>query len=156
MGASAAAGLTPPATPTTRPAPASRAIRRSAGVSMRQVTANSFTLPSSLVALTLRFCLNLSPEEIPRTSNFSNPVRPSDWRFSPGLNCKGTMPMPANSEKVDILVVDDRPDKLLALEAILAPLNENIVKATSGDKYEEAVECGSVFCGCRCGHCSNS
>src|SRR4051812_25123327 len=45
---------------------------------------------------------------------------------------QGTKPMPANSEKVDILVVDDRPDKLLALEAILEPLNENIVKASSG------------------------
>lgn len=34
--------------------------------------------------------------------------------------------------KVSILVVDDRPDKLLATEAILAPLKQNIVTATSG------------------------
>src|SRR3954470_17729447 len=37
-----------------------------------------------------------------------------------------------NGERVDVLIVDDRPDKLLALEAILSPLNENIVTATSG------------------------
>src|SRR5213593_2910807 len=35
-------------------------------------------------------------------------------------------------EPVDILIVDDRPDKLLALETILSPLQENIVRATSG------------------------
>jgi len=35
-------------------------------------------------------------------------------------------------EKVNILLVDDRPDKLLALEAILGDLGENLVKATSG------------------------
>jgi len=37
-----------------------------------------------------------------------------------------------NREKVNILLVDDRPDKLLALEAIVAELNENILKANSG------------------------
>lgn len=35
-------------------------------------------------------------------------------------------------EPVEILVVDDRPDKLMALEALLSPLNERIVKAASG------------------------
>src|SRR5262245_28438520 len=34
--------------------------------------------------------------------------------------------------KANILLVDDRPDKLLALEAILAGLGQNIVKARSG------------------------
>ncbi len=34
--------------------------------------------------------------------------------------------------KVNILLVDDREDKLLALEAVLADLNENIIKARSG------------------------
>jgi PAS domain S-box-containing protein len=34
--------------------------------------------------------------------------------------------------KVNILLVDDRADKLLALEAILGDLGENLVKATSG------------------------
>src|SRR6185437_9533745 len=34
--------------------------------------------------------------------------------------------------KVNILLVDDRKDKLLALGAILAPLNQNVVEAHSG------------------------
>ena len=42
------------------------------------------------------------------------------------------------SEKVDILLVDDRPENLLALEAILEPLGESLVRATSGD---EALRC---------------
>src|ERR1043166_1849729 len=43
-----------------------------------------------------------------------------------------TPPTPRPEEPVEILVVDDRPDKLLALEAVLAPLKERIVQATSG------------------------
>ena len=35
-------------------------------------------------------------------------------------------------EPVDILIVDDRPEKVLALEAILSPLKENVVTASSG------------------------
>ncbi|MBA3274067.1 MAG: response regulator [Chthoniobacterales bacterium] len=38
----------------------------------------------------------------------------------------------AADEKVSILLVDDRPDKLLAHEAILADLGENLVRANSG------------------------
>lgn len=41
-------------------------------------------------------------------------------------------------EKVNILVVDDRPDKLLAHETVLAELNQNLVRATSG---KEALRC---------------
>ena len=37
-----------------------------------------------------------------------------------------------NGMKVNILLVDDRPDKLLALEATLLSLGQNIVKANSG------------------------
>jgi len=45
----------------------------------------------------------------------------------------GEPPTRATSErKVDILLVDDRPDKLLSLEVMLADLNENLVTATSG------------------------
>src|SRR5947208_1003155 len=33
---------------------------------------------------------------------------------------------------VDILLVDDRPDKLLALEAVLEDLGQNVVRAYSG------------------------
>src|SRR3954467_2826872 len=36
------------------------------------------------------------------------------------------------TKSANILIVDDRADKLLALEAILSSLGENIVKARSG------------------------
>src|SRR6202046_5758828 len=35
------------------------------------------------------------------------------------------------NEKVNVLLVDDQPDKLLAYEVILGELNENLVKAAS-------------------------
>src|SRR5438270_12949173 len=35
-------------------------------------------------------------------------------------------------EKFNILIVDDRPDKLLTYEVMLAELSENIVRANSG------------------------
>ncbi len=38
----------------------------------------------------------------------------------------------AADQKVDILLVDDRPDKLLALESILGDLGQNLVRAYSG------------------------
>lgn len=47
------------------------------------------------------------------------------------------VPAPAD-EKVSILLVDDRPDKLLAHEAILAELGEDLVRANSGS---EALRC---------------
>jgi signal transduction histidine kinase len=34
---------------------------------------------------------------------------------------------------VDILIVDDRPENLLALEAVIEPLNVNIIRADSGE-----------------------
>jgi PAS domain S-box-containing protein len=40
--------------------------------------------------------------------------------------------LPFVSRKVNILMVDDRDDKLLALEAVLGTLGENLVKAKSG------------------------
>ncbi len=43
-----------------------------------------------------------------------------------------------NDEKVNILLVDDRPDKLLAHEVVLAELNQNLVRANSG---KEALRC---------------
>lgn len=47
-------------------------------------------------------------------------------------------PNPVVDEKVNILIVDDRADKLLALETALAELDENIVLARSG---KEALRC---------------
>ncbi len=38
----------------------------------------------------------------------------------------------AAEEKVNILIVDDRSDKLLGYEVVLAELNQNLVRATSG------------------------
>src|SRR6516225_136920 len=35
-------------------------------------------------------------------------------------------------DKVNILMVDDQPAKLMSYEAILAELNENLIRATSG------------------------
>src|SRR6202166_2601645 len=43
-----------------------------------------------------------------------------------------------DDEKVNILIVDDRPDKLLAHEVVLSELNQNIVCARSG---KEALRC---------------
>src|SRR5512138_930319 len=41
-------------------------------------------------------------------------------------------------QPVNILLVDDRAENVLALEAILAPLGQHLVKAMSG---EEALKC---------------
>src|ERR1700730_7146246 len=38
----------------------------------------------------------------------------------------------AELDKVNILLVDDQPSKLLTYEAILGELGENLIKATSG------------------------
>jgi signal transduction histidine kinase/CheY-like chemotaxis protein len=46
--------------------------------------------------------------------------------------------MKEGDEKVSILIVDDRPDKLLSYEVMLAELNQNVVRATSG---KEALRC---------------
>jgi response regulator RpfG family c-di-GMP phosphodiesterase len=51
------------------------------------------------------------------------------------IQSNGTAPA---DEKVNILIVDDRPDKLLAHETVLADLDQNLVRATSG---REALRC---------------
>ena len=38
----------------------------------------------------------------------------------------------SKKDKVNILMVDDQPAKLLSYEAILSPLDENLVRANSG------------------------
>jgi signal transduction histidine kinase/DNA-binding response OmpR family regulator len=43
-------------------------------------------------------------------------------------------PIPHDEGKVNILVVDDQPDKLLVYETVLADLGENIVAAKSGEE----------------------
>ena len=44
-----------------------------------------------------------------------------------------------SDEKVNILIVDDRPDKLLAHEVVLAELNQNLVRARSGTEALRAL-----------------
>src|SRR5437660_6910053 len=58
-------------------------------------------------------------------------VRPSDKAAGSNLNVEPAWPTvdPAPQEKVNILLVDDQPSNLLALEAILSGLGENFVKA---------------------------
>src|SRR6266567_3283620 len=43
----------------------------------------------------------------------------------------------ASSDKVNILMVEDQPGKLLSYEAILGELGENLIKATSGKESLE-------------------
>jgi PAS domain S-box-containing protein len=45
----------------------------------------------------------------------------------------------AVDDRVSILLVDDRPDKLMALEAVLADLGQKLVKATSGKDALKAI-----------------
>jgi PAS domain S-box-containing protein len=52
------------------------------------------------------------------------------WEKSPLSNNEPAIPTDA-SEKVNILMVDDQPAKLLSYEVILAELGENLIKATS-------------------------
>ena len=48
------------------------------------------------------------------------------------------MTAPRVSDPVDILIVDDRPENLLAIEAILEPLGQHLVRASSG---QDALRC---------------
>ena len=51
---------------------------------------------------------------------------------SPRHSGEHSKPIGKLNSKVNILLVDDRKDKLLALSAILTPLGQNIIEAHSG------------------------
>jgi PAS domain S-box-containing protein len=55
---------------------------------------------------------------------------PSSWNGTNPERRNGMIP--ASSMKANILLVDDRADKLMAIEAVLSSLGQNIVKARSG------------------------
>src|SRR4051812_11175303 len=62
---------------------------------------------------------------------------PWHLRFSSNVEIKKTFRMKTN-EPVNILIVDDMPEKIMTIEATLEELGQNIVKAYSG---REALRC---------------
>jgi len=65
--------------------------------------------------------------------HLADPESRLDWAPSgPRQNGTAKTPLSASIPKANILLVDDRADKLLAIEAILSNLDQNLVKARSG------------------------
>ncbi len=56
----------------------------------------------------------------------------------PSVESLEAAPPPQPGDLVNILIVDDRPDKLMALESVISHLGQNIVKAESG---RDALRC---------------
>src|SRR5437764_1273634 len=52
----------------------------------------------------------------------------------PNGNLVARRPSTHVDDHVDILIVDDRPENLLALEAILEPLHQKLIRASSGEE----------------------
>ena len=50
------------------------------------------------------------------------------------LTEKHEIPAPAEAEEVSILMVNDSPDKLLAMESVLSSLGPKLVKVRSGEE----------------------
>src|SRR3954447_15662180 len=71
------------------------------------------------------------------TPSASSPCSATGYTGSKAMAAEAQSSSPAD-EKVSILIVDDRPDKLLAHEALLDDLGENLVRANSG---AEALRC---------------
>jgi len=59
---------------------------------------------------------------------------PTDARDTPETEPSAELPPPLPAEPVEILIVDDRAENLLALEAILERLGQKLVRAHSGDE----------------------
>jgi len=67
-----------------------------------------------------------------RRLNGSSDPFPGTAAASPHLHGNETSPMKRDEQPIEILLVDDTPDKLLALEAALGDLGETLVRAESG------------------------
>src|SRR4051812_35599473 len=77
--------------------------------------------------------LNADPGLLMNRRHLANPEPGLEWTPSTSRqNGTAKAPAPPPIPKANILLVDDRPDKLLAVEAILSGLGQNIVKALSG------------------------
>ena len=75
----------------------------------------------------------MSPGTPPRRD--SPPATPAPPLAAGPRSSEGaSTPVPERTGPVSILLVDDRPENLLALEAILEPLGEHLVRATSGEE----------------------
>jgi CheY-like chemotaxis protein len=55
------------------------------------------------------------------------------------MTAAGSLPNGAPTDKVQILLVDDRPENLVALEAILSSLEHGLVRARSGEEALKAL-----------------
>lgn len=55
-------------------------------------------------------------------------------KATPRLDNERPPAPPPHDDKINILIVDDAPDKLLALETVLGELGQNVVSATSGSE----------------------
>src|SRR5882724_334447 len=61
--------------------------------------------------------------------HLADPESRLDWASASRQNGTAKSPATDSIPKANILLVDDRADKLLAVEAILSSLDQNIVKA---------------------------
>ena len=67
-----------------------------------------------------------------RRNGTANGVEPSIATIAPQPAISAPPPHATMDDPIEILLVDDSPDKLLALEAALSDLGQNVVKASSG------------------------
>lgn len=79
-----------------------------------------------------------APAPAPHTVSIPVPS-PSPELSAPAAVRTGAAPGPERGGPVTVLLVDDRVENLLALEAVLAPLGYDLVRATSGEQALKAL-----------------
>ncbi|MFF3276713.1 two-component system response regulator [Streptomyces chrestomyceticus] len=79
-----------------------------------------------------------APAPAPHTVSIPGPS-PSPKPSAPAAIRTGAAPGPERGGPVTVLLVDDRVENLLALEAVLAPLGYDLVRATSGEQALKAL-----------------